>query len=220
MKKITNLYYWLFLFICLIVGNVFPQAVTEIDTSGFDSLYSNVKTKNPDILILREDIHQAEEQLYQSKVSFLRNFRLGMTFNQADQNLDPALTGLVPDFGVNVSLDIESFFSTPSRIKESKAKLRSTQIALNKMEGEVRKEFLDRFLAFKHAIKIYQIELEKSRALDDVYKTSQKRFMAGEIGLDEHGSTIETFSKAQKDKLDAELNLHLARAALVEMLEY
>jgi len=197
-----------------------PQQITEIDTSGFDSLYTNVKTKNPDIMMLQEEIHQAEEQLYQSKVSFLRNFRLGMTFNQADQNIDPALTGLVPDFGVNVSLDIESFFSTPSRIKESKAKLRSTQIALNKMEGEVKKDFFNRYITFKHAIKVYQVELEKYRAINDVYETSKKRFMAGEIGLDEHDSTIETYSKAKKDKLDAELELYMSRAALIEMLEY
>ncbi len=194
------------------------QQIAQIDTTGFDSLLGTILRDHPEIRIQNQEVQRYREQVYQSKVSFLRNFRLGMNFYQADPNINPEVTGLVPRFGINLSLDLESFFATPSRVRESQADLKAASIKLEQTRAQTRREVLSRYLELKKAVQTYQIELEKYRAIHDIFVTSEKKFLAGEITLESYSQMVENHANAKQGLLEQEFNVHLARAQLLELV--
>lgn len=189
--------------------------MTHIDTTGYDSLLSFCLNTNPLLLIKQEDISRQQENVFQSKIAFLRNLKLGFQFNQSTDATQNAL-GIVPKFGINIQLDFESIFTTPSKIRQAKIDLRKAEHEYIHSRTELKYELLSLYVQFKKAIKSYQLQLENHQAISDKYSLAREKFKNGELPLEEFTKAVDEMTKSKEDVLQAELDVITAKALLMK----
>ncbi len=212
------------LLLCVITGvlaspiSLWGQLITQIDTTGFDSLLTKVLEKNPLLLIKKENVSLQEEYVFQSKMAFLRNLKLGFQFNQSTDATRNAI-GIVPKFGFNIQIDFESIFTTPSKIRQAKMDLRKAEHEYNYSRTDLKYELLTLFIQFKKAIQSYQVQLEQYQAISDKYTLLLEKFKNGEIALEEYTKAVDEITKGKEDLLRAELSVTSAKAALMKLVD-
>lgn len=212
---------WLVLLVAVVMATPekgASQYMARIDTTGFDSLWTKVAAKNPMLLTKKEEIAFSEEHLFQSKVSFLRNLKLGFQFNQATDATQNAI-GIVPEFGFNIQLDFESIFTTPSKIRQAKIELRKSEQAYLSSRTNLKYELLRLFVEFKKAIESHHVQLEYFQAAQDKFSVAVEKFKNGEMALEDYTKAVDEKSKALEDLLRAELNVHAAKASLMKLVD-
>ncbi len=210
---------WLLLLITLLA--LLPvttrgQQITHIDTTGFDSLLAKVIEKNPMLLIKKEEISLREMNVFQSKMAFLRNLKLGFQFNQATDATQNAI-GIVPKFGINVQLDFESIFTAPSKIRQAKIELRKAEHEFIYSRADLKYELLTLYIQFKKAIQSYRVQLERYQAISDKYAVIVIKFKNGELPLEEYTKAVDERTEVMEDLLVAELDVKTAKAVLMKL---
>lgn len=219
-----KVYHRKILLLCVITGvlasptSLWGQPITQIDTTGFDSLLTKALEKNPLLLIKKENVSLQEEYVFQSKMAFLRNLKLGFQFNQSTDATRNAI-GIVPKFGFNIQIDFESIFTTPSKIRQAKIDLRKAEHEYNFSRTDLKYELLILFVQFKKAIQSYQIQLEQYQAISDKYTLVLEKFKNGEIALQEYTKAVDEITKGKEDLLRAELSVTSAKAALMKLVD-
>jgi len=199
---------------------VHSQQLSQIDTTGFDSLLTLLYKKNFLLKEKKENVVQKREELFQNKISFLRNLKLAFQFNNANaSDASQDYYTFIPRYGINLQLDFESLITTFSRIRQAKSVLRASEFEFFRSRANLKLELFARFAAFKKALLDYQIELEKSRAVDELTTIAQKKFANGEINISQYSDAIDSQTDARKDLLQSELELQLSKASLLELLE-
>lgn len=217
MCKIKNI-----ILIFVVVGihaSTYAQEISQIDTSGFHAFLKLMYRTNPALEMKAAEIHRQEENVFQNKLSFLRNFRLGLQFNQTN-TLDAQNTlGLVPKFGLNIQIDFESIFTTHSKIRQAKQEHYAAELDYWQTHASLKKELFTRYTNFQKSIQSYEIQLEKYRTIQELYLIAQKKFTSGEISLDEYSSIVEENATAHENLLTAELNIYTSKASLMELID-
>ena len=208
--------------VSLLLGAVpaYGQQISHIDTTGFDSLLTEVYHSSPLLKIKKETISEQQEKVLQSKLSFLKNFKIGFQFYRSNTTVYDEQLGVVPRFGFNIQLDFESFFATPSRVREARTALRAAEYDFVQSRASLRVELLTRYATFKMALQSYQIKLEKYRIANELLSMAKNKFGSGEIPLDQYTKSIENEANAHENLLRAELDLQIAKASLIQLLEY
>ncbi len=203
-----------------ILGNAcLGQEIAELDTTGLDSLKKAFEQFNPELRIQEAKINVAKEKYFQEKMSFLRNLRIGIQFNQANSTLEEqTMAGLVPKYGLNLSLDLESIITTSSRTKVAKLELEQARWEYQKTKTTLENQLYLEWINFKRALKAYEDALEVFRMADQAYKIAKKKFANGEIQYTELAAQMETHSKAYTKLLDAQVAVHQAKAALMDLI--
>lgn len=204
-------------FIC--VSSLTGQYVSMIDTTGFDSLYSVFLKNNPELQIQRENIQQKREQVFLSKVSFLRNLRFGFQFYRSSSTIYQTESQYVPRLGVSISLDFESLFTTKSRIRQANSEVSVAYLDSVQISAKLKVDLFVRFVGFKKALKSYQLQLARTQSANEIFKMAEKRFANGEIPLDQYSAARDDRAAAENDLLTAEMELQIAKASLLELLE-
>lgn len=195
------------------------QEIALIDTVGFDSLLAKMYSDNIDLQKQLENVKIEKEKLFQSKMSFLRNLKLGFQFYQANTTNTLDEYHFVPRFGLNIQLDFESIFTSPSKIKEARSELHKAEFDLEASKDQLKLELLKKYMTFKKSIQLYQNELERYRTIHELHQIANQQFSNGEISFEEFSNSILNDSKALENLLSAEYELKLTRAELVSLIE-
>lgn len=210
----------IFVFIFILLGNAcFAQEIAELDTTGLDSLKKVFELRNPQLQIQEAKIGIAKEKYFQEKMSFLHNLRIGIQFNQANSAAqEQTMAGLVPKYGLNLSLDLESIFTISSRTKVARLQLEQERLDYQRTKIKLENELYLNWINFKRALKSYEDALEVYRMADQAYEIAKKKFANGELQYPDLADRMESHSKAFTKLLDAQVAVHQAKAALRELL--
>lgn len=207
--------------VLILTAEANSQEIGLIDTAGFAVLLEKLYRNHPELKIKQENVEQQKEEIVQAKMNFLNNLTLGFQFYQSPPiyTYEYDRSGISPHFGLTIGLNFESLLTTPSKIRQSKARLRAAEEEYIETRSQLKRQLFERFVAFKGAMQTYQLHLEKYRVIETHFNILQKKFENGEVLYKEFVDALREKAIAQEDLLDAEIKLKAAKARLSEMLE-
>ena len=184
--------------------------VTEIlqDERALDSL-SSLAVKNSNLLkAIDEEIKMYEEEVKQKKRIWLTSFRFGVNLFSANTQLSEegasvTTLGVLPTFGVNMSVDPEKLVNRRSYIRQSDNKKAYSQFMHLETQQEIKREI--RTMYYDYLILLESINVRR-HSLD--VREQQELYVENQVKAGESTYDILLIASSQ---------VHLAEEALISV---
>lgn len=173
----------------------------------------------PDNLANHYLVNIAEEDLFQRKWSWLDNLNLTYQYNpQPGNNTNPNDNSSLPKFGIGISVNIGSIFTTPSKIAQGKYYVERAKLGVVQQKLYIRSEVSKRYAHYIGSIKLLKI---RTQAADDAQSTLtliKYKFETGEVNLEEYNKALRTYTDNLERQAVSETDIQFNKANLEELL--
>jgi outer membrane protein TolC len=190
------------------------------DTSDYLEKLIYIAWQNyPDNLAQRYLIDIAEEDLFQRKWSWLDNLNLTYQYNpQPGITTNPNDNSSLPRFGIGISVNIGSIFTTPSKISQGKYYVERAKLGVIQQKLYIRTEVSKRYAHYMGNINLMKI---RTQAADDAQATLtlvKHRYESGQVDLEEYDRALRVYTDNLERQAVSEMDMLFNKADLEQLL--
>lgn len=217
----------LLLFIFLSTEIAFSQIdtnrIVEPNPSITDTIEYLVKIawdNNPMPQLYRSKKIQAEEELHQSKWSWLDALNFTYTFDPSGSNTNSSVqsTDKLQRFGVGISVNIGSLFRVPSVIRQSEEEVLVANANLLNHRLYIRTQVIQRYALYKQNIAMLRIRSEAVNDSQSTLMLVRYRYENGETTLETYNNALRVYTDNQERQAVSIGDLAFTKASLEEIL--
>ena len=173
----------------------------------------------PDNLANRYLVDIAEEDLFQRKWSWLDNLNLTYQYNpQPGSTLDPNDNSSLPRFGIGVSINIGSIFSTPSKISQGKYYLERAKLGVVQQKLYIRSEVTKRYAYYIGNINLMKIRTQAVNDAQSSLTSVKYKYESGQVSLEEYDRALRTYTDNLERQAVAEMDVQFNKANLEQLV--
>ncbi len=173
----------------------------------------------PDNLAQRYLIDIAEEDLFQRKWSWLDNLNLTYQYNpQPGTSTNPNDNSSLPKFGIGISVNIGSIFTTPSKISQGKYYVARAKLGVVQQKLYIRSEVTKRYAHYMGNINLMKI---RTQAVDDAQATLtlvKYKYESGQVSLEEYDKALRTYTDNLERQAVSEMDMLFNKADLEQLV--
>ncbi|MBK7858766.1 MAG: TolC family protein [Archangiaceae bacterium] len=185
---------------------------------AFEVVKSSARAHRPLLVALGEQVTAGEKAVDVAWAPFLPTVSLALAYQRDATTLDPFFTDPSQNnsvsAGLNFSWNVFNGFGNQAQLTQARANLSQAKLTLERAEIDLDGDLRRAVEALKTQGQIAQVAQENLKLSESALKLAEERFTAGA------GSTIEVrdaqvkLTQSQLSRLQARLDLELARAAL------
>ena len=186
-------------------------------TAFLEKLISLAHEYYPDHKVYQLYLNAAEEELFQTKWSWLNNMNLTWQYSPTRQIAQDQV-GVLPEFGIGISVNLGSIFNTPSKVRQAEQQVEIAKNSIvskrNYLEAEVRR----RYARYLQNLDMYRIHSNSVDEAELMYKMIKHRFERGEIGLEDFTKFNGLLNDARENMSKSRGDLFWAKSSLEELI--
>lgn len=193
----------------------------QISEISFEERLIQLAWRNhPSNKVVTQRVDMAQTQRAQARWSWLDNIYLEGNYNEftGKDDVDDIARAFYPRYNIGVRLPLSTFAQTPLNAKVANDRLLMTEYEVNQKKLEVRQDVLLAVERLKERFKIIKL---RERIQEDyflMYQSTEKKFRAGEISLDDYRSTSQAYYLKEEEIIQARSLFNQQRIALEAMI--
>lgn len=161
---------------------------------------------------------QAEEELHQSKWSWLDAINFAYLF-------DPSVTSTTTNsqdksqrFGVGLTVNLGMLFRVPSVIRQSEEEVKIADANLMTHRLYIRTQVIQRYWQFKQNVSMLRIRTDAMNDVQSSLVLVRYRYENGEVTLEQYNSALTAYTDSQEKQIVSLSEMYSSKAALEEIL--
>lgn len=214
---LTFLFYANTSFSQLDTNRIIPPDPPVTDTVAY--LVNIAWQNNPMPQLYRSKKVQAEEELHQSKWSWLDAINFAYLF-------DPSVTSTTVTgteqssqrFGVGLTVNLGMLFRVPSVIRQSEEEVKIAESNLMTHRLYIRTQVIQRYWLYKQNISMLRIRSDSMNDVQSSLMLIRYRYENGEVTLEQYNSALTAYTDSQEKQIVSLSEMYSSKAALEEIL--
>lgn len=190
------------------------------DTSDYLEKLIYIAWQNyPDNLAQRYLVDVAEEDLFQRKWSWLDNLNLTYQYNpEPTSNLNSNNTTSLPRFGIGISVNIGSIFTTPSKIAQGRYYVERAKLGVIQQKLYIRSEVSKRYSHYMGNINLMKIRTQAVNDAQSSLTLVKYQYESGQVNLEEYNKALRTYTDNLERQAVSEMDMLFNKADLEQLL--
>lgn len=173
----------------------------------------------PDNLANQYLVDIAEEDLFQRKWSWLDNLNLTYQYNpQPGTSTNPNDNSALPKFGIGVSINIGSIFTTPSKISQGKYYVARAKLGVVQQKLYIRSEVSKRYAYYIGNINLMKIRTQAVNDAQSSLVNIKYKYESGQVDLEEYNRALRTYTDNLERQAVAEMDVQFNKANLEQLV--
>lgn len=196
----------LFLFLAttsMAFGQDLPEPPTAIVLPNIGDLEAQTLEKSALLKSQLVEIKEKHEQIGREKLGWLSSLRMGVQFLNVTQDFDAQVTrvGVLPSLGVNIQIDFERLFTTPSQIRTARLQKEKAIFELNVMEQNLMERTQTLYYDLKLLYSQADIRYQTYFTISEQLLLVEQRFKRGEETLESYLKALNSVDEAKESYL-------------------
>ncbi len=220
MKTATLFIFMLALFSCYAQEVNYDQVIPTDSAVGltFEEKLVRLAWKNyPQNKIWEHRTIQAEEQVLQSKLGWLKPVSIQLYYGEPHINPDFNST-FFPRYNLGVNVNIGEILTTPSRIREKEEEVNIATANLHTQKHFIRAEVIRRHQKYLMQLELLKVHIQIQEQTNNAFLDITRKFKEGRANLNEYTNTALVYNQSTERKLESEGELRIAKAQLEELI--
>ncbi len=206
-------------------------AIKTNSQSGIQNQFGNDSTKAklercielalefyPDHKVYELYLKTAEEELSQTKMSWLNSFTLNWRYYPASE--DETRSSLLPSLGVGLSVNIGSILATPSKVTEAEQSVKIAENSIASKRNYLIAEVKRRFFRYLQNLEMLGVHSQSLDNAEMMYELITHKYENGEVGLEEYTKYSGLFQDARENFVKSRGDYMWAKSSLEELIGY
>lgn len=218
-KKLTLISFIAFIIISS-KANAQENQVTIFDDISYvfvEKLVAIAKENYPRVKVHNSHIKDRETALSQAKISWLSPLSLSYVYSPST-TLNLENPTFFSGYQIGFNLNLNSILQNPGNIKRAKEELKIVNLEKEEYLLELTTEVKTRYYTYIKSFKALKIITQSYVDAQNGHSMSKYKFEKGETSLGEYTDASSRYATLTQTKLEAEVNLLVAKASLEELL--
>lgn len=172
----------------------------------------------PDNLAQKYLIDIAEEDLFQRKWSWLDNLNLTYQYNPQPGTTNQNDNSSLPRFGIGISVNIGSIFTTPSKISQGKFYVERAKLGVIQQKLYIRSEVSKRYAYYLGNINLMKIRTQAVNDSQASLTLVKYKYESGQVDLEEYDRALRTYTDNLERQAVSEMDVQFNKANLEQLV--
>lgn len=184
-------------------GQDVPEPPAAVALPEMATLESQTLEKSALLKSQLVEIKEKQEQIGREKLGWLSSLRMGVQFLNVTQDFDAQVTrvGVLPSLGVNIQIDFERLFTTPSKIRTARLQKEKAHHTLGVMEQDLIERLQSLYYELKLLYSQSEIRYQTYITISEQLLLVEQRFKRGEESLESYLNALTSVDNAKESYL-------------------
>jgi outer membrane protein TolC len=178
----------------------------------------------PENKVIQHKVVQAQEQVRQSKISWLDP--VSIQFNLAEPRVNTILgtgnnefgSAFFPLYNLGFNINLGQVLATPSRIREKEEEVKIATQNVNSQKLLIRAEVIRRYQNYLLKQELLRVHIQIQEQANSAFLDITRRFKEGRANIDAYTNSALAYNQATESRIESASEVRKAQAALEELI--